>query len=94
MLQEQTFVPGVEERRISPGSARFPRVVLTILSCAQPSSNRYGDMKLLSFSEWEEFKLFDGSHTLLHLVSYTQQGRNTSLRNRTARTDSANSRSS
>ena len=87
-------LPGGEQRYGSPGSSQFPHLVLTIFASAQPSSNCYGDMKLLSFSKWEEFKLFYGSHTLLHLVSYTQQGKITSLRNRTARTDFANSRSS
>lgn len=67
---------------------------LTIFASAQPSSDCYGDVELLPFCQWEEFKLFYGSHTFLHFVSYTEPGRNTRLRDSTERTPSANSRSS
>lgn len=72
------------------GPLLFSHHVLTILASAQPSSDCYGDVELLPFSKWEEFKLFYGSHTFLHLVSYTQPGRNTRLRDGTERTHSAN----
>lgn len=82
--------PGVWHSQGSLSSSQLLHPVLTIFASAQPSSDCYGDVELLPFSEWEEFKLFYGSHTFLHLVSYTQPGRNTRLRDGTERTPSAN----
>lgn len=85
--------PGVGHSHSSWSSSQLLHHVLTISASAQPSSDCYGDVELPPFSKWEEFKLFYGSHTFLHFVSYTEPGRNTWLRDGTERTPSANSRS-
>lgn len=43
--------------------------ILTVFTAAEPTCHSYGQVKMLSGAQWQEFKLFYRPDTLFHLIA-------------------------